>query len=113
MSDATNKTGWLKKAFTFAVKTTLTVGLGITFGALVMDPTMLPVLHDLSNIPAQALIMKMQDYTGWVPEAFGLVGEDGLMYDFMQNWLSEEIDLLTPTADIQTGQALESMNFEF
>lgn len=92
------QSGWLTKAFMGAVKLA-TIGVaGAVAWQMFLDPLFFPVIHDTSNIIAQAWMMKMNSMFSWIPQHAGLAHEPGLLTGFMKSFLAKEIEALTPAS---------------
>lgn len=98
------ESGWLKKAFMGAVKLA-TVGLVAAVAwQMFLDPLFFPIIHDTTNLVAQAWIMKVNSLFSWIPQHAGLAKTPGLLSPLMENFLSDEMALLkTPTAEAVTS----------
>lgn len=114
------ESGWLSKAFSFAVKAALVtipiMIVGNVFWQLALDPTFFPWLHDPNNIMAQALVMKMEGVRHTALWAAGLEG-DGPLSGIMQSWLQPEMQQIiaertaAPALLQNSGQSLLAGSF--
>jgi hypothetical protein len=88
--------GWLSKIFMTVVKT-VTIGLVAAVAwQIFLDPLFFPIIHDTTNVVAQAWMMKVNSMFGWIPQAAGLAKEPGLLTGVMKSFLSKEMALLAP-----------------
>lgn len=68
--------GVLTTAFTAAASFVI----GGYIGGLIFDPIFFPVIHDITNQNAQALIGFFKDHGGdWLHEKIGLIGSGGFL----------------------------------
>jgi hypothetical protein len=61
-----------------------------------LDPMFFPLFHDTTNVVAQAWVMKINELFSWIPQTVGLAKTPGLLTPVMENFLSNEIAMLTP-----------------
>ena len=90
MAEEAKAGGWLTGAFKIAAYGALAV-LGAVGWQLFLDPQFLPILHDVTNVMAQAWTAKVNSYFGWIPQHAGLAREPGLLTPFMEWFLKDEI----------------------
>lgn len=84
--------------------------VGGYFGSLLFDPFFFPIIHDPSNITAQAIVGFLQDKFGALHEWIGLTGDGGLLHTpFFENALEPYY----PASEVEVmGAFPEGLSFE-
>lgn len=94
--------GAFKKAAFIGTIGLATGFIGGIFWQLWIDPIFFPILHDTSNITAQAWVLMINETFSFVPDLLGLTGDGGFLNtDFMQARLAPSIEALA-IPDIET-----------
>ena len=96
---APEKKSGIRGFFNFVAKAALWTFPLMVGASLLFDPTWLLIFHNESNLVAQAWIHKMTPFTDWLPHHLGFKGEDGVLYDFMNWFLEDEITALETAKD--------------
>lgn len=100
MADEKKESGFLKKAFWFAVKTATVVLAANVAWQLLLDPLFFGPIHDPTNTTAQAFVALVKDWFGWIPDLTGMTGDGGLLHtELAQKWLApymEKVAVATP-----------------
>lgn len=99
------KSGWLTNVFMGAVKLA-TIGIAAAVAwQLFLDPLFFPIIHDTTNIIAQAWTMKINNLFSWIPQHAGVAHEPGLLTPIMKWLLSDEIAEIAASPVTATGTA--------
>lgn len=92
------KSGFLTKAFTYAVKFA-TIGIASAVAwQLFLDPLFFQPIHDLTNLTAQAWVAFIQDKFAWIPNLTGMTGDGGLLHTSFAQALLKPYYALTSVA---------------
>lgn len=87
MGDTKKSDSTLSWIFNVAV-----VAVAVNVGwQLLLDPLFFPVFHGAQNEVAQASILFMKDWFGWLPYHLGLTGEGGLFKPILEFILSDQL----------------------
>jgi len=94
----------------FSLTKTFTTAAGFIvggyIGSLIFDPLLFPVIHDITNVHAQALVAFMNDTFGWLHDIIGLKGEGGIMQlPVVHDVLQPYYDLVKPASSSEIAQA--------
>lgn len=100
------KSGWLSDMFTKAAKL-VTVGVAAAVAwQLFLDPLFFNIIHDPTNIIAQAWTEKINNLFGWIPQHAGVAHEPGLLTPVMKWVLKDEIAKVAASPATQTATGI-------
>lgn len=93
---------------------TVTIGLVAAVAwQMFLDPLFFPIIHDTTNIVAQAWMMKVNSLFSWIPQHVGLAKEPGLLSPLMHSFLSKEIGTLSmPSASTMMSSAPGALSLD-
>ncbi|MCE7886946.1 MAG: hypothetical protein DYH13_05510 [Alphaproteobacteria bacterium PRO2] len=73
---------------------------------LFLDPLFFNIIHDPTNIIAQAWTEKINNLFGWIPQHAGVAHKPGLLTPVMKWVLKDEIAKVTASATTETATGI-------